>query len=509
MDRLLSIRRLNPTRSLALYLEKWRFSQKFLKMMSPGKEIPEFDISYVTTQRKLDHDECSVISGTIPGDLSTVIAEVSFDATKKKDGRSCFKCPSISSLAPVQTVFIITVLLMSLLILSSSQIRDLWKLEEEVDDKLEADLLLKNNALWLDSTSPSNKPSVSTFPSSEPSLFLSVTPSYFPSNLPSYSPSETPSSSPSEPPSLSPSSFPSVYPTTSSPSHPPTSIPSSYPSIFPSLTPSATTSYAPSDFSFQFAVTGDVPYTLKEEQTLALQLVDLEKSGENISFLIHLGDINQASEETCNHETFSNVHWILRRNSPNIPIFIIPGDNDWLDCPNGSDKAWQAWTDNFLYFDQNWDHQFNVERLASRPENFSFLIRNSVLFVGLNIPGSRNYDSMEDLSNPFEWENRIAEEFQWAKTQIYKYILQLKSIVLFIHARPRDDFHGTFKDGLKELSKELKLPILLLHGDGHTWQYRENSWSDYITRVQVDQGGDARPVKVVVKDDDSPFTFYR
>ncbi|EJK69569.1 hypothetical protein THAOC_09158, partial [Thalassiosira oceanica] len=104
----------------------------------------------------------------------------------------------------------------------------------------------------LPSEGPSSQPSVipSAQPSSEPSRQPSAEPSKQPSEIPSTQPSKSPSAEPSisGSPSSQPSSIPSMLPSIStSPSSQPSSIPSTQPSSQPSATPSVIPSSQPSD----------------------------------------------------------------------------------------------------------------------------------------------------------------------------------------------------------------------------------------------------------------------
>ena len=70
--------------------------------------------------------------------------------------------------------------------------------------------------------------------------------------------------------------------------------------------------------------------------------------------------------------------------------------------------------------------------------------------------------------------------------------------------------HRKFFILLQRFAQSFAKPILYLHGDGHFWQREYPFMSKHIWRVQVQQGGSANPVTVMVTDDPKePFVFVR
>ena len=48
-----------------------------------------------------------------------------------------------------------------------------------------------------------------------------------------------------------------------------------------------------------------------------------------------------------------------------VGTIIIPGDNEWNDCPDPA-KAWAHWVRHFTRFDQRWKHKLPVFRQIGR-----------------------------------------------------------------------------------------------------------------------------------------------
>ncbi len=182
------------------------------------------------------------------------------------------------------------------------------------------------------------------------------------------------------------------------------------------------------------------------------------------------------------------------------PVFIIPGDNEWNDCTD-PDPAWEHWDKYFMRFDRHWPHRLPLFRQLEREENFSF-VRGNVLFVGLNIVGGRVHDVAE-------WKRRHGEGLDWVRRNLQRFGSEVSSLVIFGHARPNST-HRDFFEPFSKDAKEFTKPILYIHGDGHRWVYDRPFAAQNILRVQVDQGGIAPPLKVVVTDHETtPFQFDR
>ncbi len=243
-----------------------------------------------------------------------------------------------------------------------------------------------------------------------------------------------------------------------------------------------------------FYAMGDVPYKPEENILLPKQIAELPDDAE---FVIHVGDIKGGSAP-CNEAVYNKVFGMLSQSV--APVFIIPGDNEWNDCTNPV-QAWKYWNKYFMRFDRHWQHRFPLFRQLEHEENFSF-VKGNVLFVGLNIVGGRILDLAE-------WKQRHRDGFEWVRRNLHRSGADVSSLVFFIHANP-NVFHSDFFDPFMKVAKEFKKPILLIHGDGHTWIYDRPFAAQNILRVQVDQGRIAPPLKVTITDDKSnPFQFDR
>lgn len=243
-----------------------------------------------------------------------------------------------------------------------------------------------------------------------------------------------------------------------------------------------------------FYVMGDVPYKPAEDALLPQQIAKLPADAE---FVVHVGDI-KGGQTACDEGVYQKVSGMLLQSK--VPVFIIPGDNEWNDCTN-PDQAWKYWDQYFMRFDRRWSHQIPVFRQLKREENFSF-VKNGVLFIGINIVGGKVHDAAK-------WKQRHADDLEWVRHNLDRFGNEVSSLVLFGHALPKA-IHNDFFNAFSQEAIKFQKPILYIHGDGHKWIYDRPFTAKNILRVEVDQGGIAPPLKVTVTDaETNPFQFDR
>jgi hypothetical protein len=134
------------------------------------------------------------------------------------------------------------------------------------------------------------------------------------------------------------------------------------------------------------------------------------------------------------------------------PIFIVPGRLDWNDCAN-PDAAWTSWKENFLYFDRQWvatdvsdEREFLVFRKFEQRENWAFLQRDGVLFVGVHV-----VDGF--VPSGAEFQKRNAYNYDWITGLIMTHQTTIRAVVMFGNAGPEGDHlinNSDFFDPLEE-----------------------------------------------------------
>jgi hypothetical protein len=117
----------------------------------------------------------------------------------------------------------------------------------------------------------------------------------------------------------------------------PIRLPSPRPTPFPThnlsnpepsnnVKPSSQTQNKASDVVFY--VIGDAPYKVSELDPTTGFPHQVRGIPVDAEFVVHVGDILSAKESECHISWYQQVSFILR--SSNAPVFITPGDNDWL-----------------------------------------------------------------------------------------------------------------------------------------------------------------------------------
>jgi hypothetical protein len=219
-----------------------------------------------------------------------------------------------------------------------------------------------------------------------------------------------------------------------------------------------------------FYVLGDAPYSSNQAIVLAQQIQDIPDDAE---FVVHVGDIRANDRQACEEWEYRTAADVLKL-SP-VPVFMLLGDNDWVDCPN-VDEALGYWETYFGDFDtKHWNHALAVSRPGFA--NFWF-VHKYTLFIGVHISGNR---MKEDAA----WEERMITEADWTITVMRDYQQMLQStfpgsngasvsgrVVLFGHPYPVTR-HGTFFGRINNfISYELPyVPIVYINGDYHRWMY--------------------------------------
>ena len=202
-----------------------------------------------------------------------------------------------------------------------------------------------------------------------------------------------------------------------------------------------------------FMVIADTPYNDAEVPLVTDLLSDVP---EEVEFVIHLGDIKNGSEVTITADYLSGISSMLQNSS--APVFIILGDNEYNDSAD-PEEAFTLWSDEFGYYDQNWTHSLGETYQAVRPENFSFVIEDT-LFVGINLVGGQMHDANE-------WATRSADDLLWIEDMFAQHGAAASNAVIFGHASPSQSGYSAFKQGFISVAEDFVKPILYLQGDQH------------------------------------------
>jgi len=253
------------------------------------------------------------------------------------------------------------------------------------------------------------------------------------------------------------------------------------------------------DGATTFYVMADVPYDAEEGTKLSR---DLEAFPGDADFIIHLGNIQDASVNLCSEYGYEEAAALLRQ-SP-APVFVLPGENDWNNCPDPN-KAWEDWSTNFMKFERNFYPPFTVLRQSDQIENFSFLY-DGVLFIGLHLVGGRvpDQDAWDDLlKTNVDW---VDENFNSIfKNENYR------AVVLLGNARPSNQQRSFFNEVVNVI-RSMGKPTIYIHAnpaDGSKFaMYKPfGDAGGNLDAVQLEDGGQSPPLRVSVGDGPRPFAL--
>jgi hypothetical protein len=240
-----------------------------------------------------------------------------------------------------------------------------------------------------------------------------------------------------------------------------------------------------------FTVIGDVPYGSSEIPEFEDAVADHNVYSPS-DFFVHVGDIKSGSS-SCVESHYATAADILHGLA--VPAYIVPGDNEWNDCDD-PDEAWAFWEEHLLGLEQDFcGVPSDFEAQSVRPENFSFTSKG-VLFIGLNLVGGSVHDASE-------WTTRLNQDADFVNQELAEHGAQVRALVVFGQAGPSSN-RATFFNRFVSAAAAFGKPVLLVHGDGHSWIQDRPFSLQSILRVQVPQGD---PVEFDVSlDPVNPFT---
>ncbi|MCX7891928.1 MAG: hypothetical protein N2544_06120 [Burkholderiales bacterium] len=238
---------------------------------------------------------------------------------------------------------------------------------------------------------------------------------------------------------------------------------------------------------FAFGAFGDTPYLPGESLVVASMIGEMNAAG--LAFVVHVGDL-KSSRTPCTDAVLADRRALLEGLA--VPLVVLPGDNDWLDCDAPVAGAYDP-LERLAKFRTLFhggetslgprpitlDRQSADPRFADYREHVRWR-RGDVLFVGVNVPGTNNnrrppprgeaeYRARSDAVNAW-----LAESFAAAARE------GLRGVVVFLHANPGlggKSVPRGWPDGYEALRRELAAharsfagPVLVVHGDTHRFR---------------------------------------
>ena len=282
-----------------------------------------------------------------------------------------------------------------------------------------------------------------------------------------------------------------------------------------------------SDWPFDFALIGDVPYDEVQRTNLFPNLIaDLNRA--RIEFVVHDGDIKSGATP-CTDDLFEAC--FRQCQTFRHPLVYLFGDNEWSDCGSIKTNAFvpeerlEKLRVIFTQGDQSLGQrtitltrQSGDARFAAFRENVRWT-RGCVVFAGLNVPGADNH-----FGTP-EFAGRNAANLAWIKDAFALARRdQLRAVMIIMQANPQiekaptDKLRLGFNEMLQVLEAEsvaFGKPVVLVHGDTHYYRIdqpligaKSHRRVENFTRVETFGNPDSHWVRVTVDPrDPNVFTF--
>ena len=243
--------------------------------------------------------------------------------------------------------------------------------------------------------------------------------------------------------------------------------------------------YAQTTESFKFIALGDMPYKLPDDEVRYERLIS-EINKINPSFNIFIGDTKSGSTP-CSDEYNLKVKAYFNQYA--APLIYSIGDNEWTDCHRPLAGAYDplerldALRSSFFNSNQSFGkkqllltRQGDIDPAFKKYVENAYWVKNQILFVNLHIPGSNNNFERDETAKAEYRERNLAnltwikQMFALAKSKQYAAVVFAYQADMFYTPNQATNPESGYRDTLHAFShgaQELKIPVLLIHGDSH------------------------------------------
>jgi hypothetical protein len=203
-----------------------------------------------------------------------------------------------------------------------------------------------------------------------------------------------------------------------------------------------------------------------------------------LAFTVHDGDIWMGGT-TCSDDRLRRIKAFLNGFRT---LVYTPGDNEWLDCPQGPNGRLPAIRR--IFFSE--PRSLGVAPIPQRrqdgtPENARWEW-GGVVFATLNVPGPSG-------GGPAAWAN-----LTWLdKTFDRAEAIGAPAVMIIWQDDPTDGSSPALVARLKKRAAAFRKPVMLVHGDTHRYKL-DNPWRDIrnLTRLETFPTFTPEWVKVIV-----------
>jgi hypothetical protein len=238
----------------------------------------------------------------------------------------------------------------------------------------------------------------------------------------------------------------------------------------------------PAATPFRIGLIGDTGYNTEGERNLLRVRERANSAG--LAFVVHDGDIWMGGT-SCNDDRLRRVKAVLNGFRT---LVYTPGDNEWLDCPQGPDGRLPAIRR--VFFSQPMSlgtHPIPQRRQADVPENARWEW-GGVVFATLNVPGPSG-------GGPATW-----ADLTWLdKTFDRAEAIRAPAVMIIWQDDPTDGSSPGLVARLRKRAAAFRRPVMLVHGDTHRFKL-DNPWKDTpnLTRLETFPTFTPEWVKVIV-----------
>jgi len=277
---------------------------------------------------------------------------------------------------------------------------------------------------------------------------------------------------------------------------------------------------------FHFVALGDLPYGAADKAGPPYRALIAAINRHQPAFSIHVGDFKSGST-LCSDEEFQRQlgHFGLYE----AGVIYTPGDNEWTDCHranNGSyDPVERLQTLRRQFFTPGRSLGQKPITVANQsalmPAHARYIenqrwLHQGVMFATVHIVGSNNNLDRRRPQTREEFEERDAANIAWIRDSFAQAAAQgAKALVLAMQANPLglfnvsgsvsadSGFASSVGQTLLPLAREAGVPVLILHGDTHTYRFDQPFWLQgeslrNVWRLEVPGESDVRAVHVEV-----------
>lgn len=285
---------------------------------------------------------------------------------------------------------------------------------------------------------------------------------------------------------------------------------------------------------FSFVALGDLPYGAEDKAGPPYRALIAAINQSQPAFSIHVGDIKSGSS-VCSDQEFKRQwgHFSLFESA----VVYTPGDNEWADCHRTSNGGYEPEERlqalRRLFFTPGRSLGQRPIALQNQstlmPAHAAFIenqrwMHRQVMFATVHMVGGGNQWDESQPRSQVEFKLRDQANVAWLKDTFAQVRVRgARALVVAMQANPLGLFHffghipddsgfrASVTDTLLPLSREAGIPVLLIHGDTHTFRWDTPfRWQGQslpgLMRLEVPGARDVRAVRIEV-DLDRPQPF--